>query len=641
MKPEIFAESSKEPEQMRKEASPTVDDSPPAKRRRGRPKRSDVFLSPTAPTDAVKQEAGTTHDCSSATPATIINSDAPATPIHSAVSDVNIHSISPADNINNQDFGTETKTSSSVIVSEGPVAKDSSSLQSVYNVAAPAAPYQPARGRRAQAGETPRRRGRKPKSLSSGVDDSGLNPTVAAVSGVAETSCVSSYTQVNTPASQGSAVAVAGIQKDLVTVKLDTLLPDSGKCISPVHGDKGATITTPVAKDKCAETVMSDNTSTLAPNTLNENVRLLQVASAPTMPVVSGGLVETSHVVADKPVEKQPASRRRRKKTSGSEDTGVSTRQRSAMKKSCYSTAVTIDDVGSGMASSEKSGIMKERDDGSLQNTSNELPNINLPSHERSGYDSQPSTPIAVPINEATLPSGFNDNIATHSQITFATSANLHVDGKLVDLHLGEPFSAASRNQEHLKTGKDQLAVCSEVPASHLAMASANSASDHKSESAQFDRSASLLQNSGNEPTVAPSEADVAAPNKAPGRRRKGSARESRRSNSVTASERRARLTGPKHVDIEKLEISTRPTTTVCVSSVEQQRADSLRAEVTAASVCEAQKNPGSHVSPDISISVGSHVSGAAVTEETTAMMMTQTLVMAKSEETKIPGDLP
>ncbi|KAK8455244.1 hypothetical protein SEVIR_4G112300v4 [Setaria viridis] len=640
LKPEILAESSKEPEQMRKEASPTVDDSPPAKRRRGRPKRSDVFLSPTtAPTDAVKQETGTTHDGSSATPATIINSDAPATPIHSAASDVNVHSISPADNINNQDFGTETKTSSSVIVPEGPIAKDTgSSLQSVHNVAAPAVPHQPARGRRAQAGETPRRRGRKPKSLtSSGVDDVGLNPPVSAGSGVADTSCVSSYTQVNTPPSQGSAVAVAGIQKDLVTVKLDTLLPDSGKRISPVHeGDKGATITTPVAKDICAETVMSDNATTLAPNTLNENVRLLQVESAPTMPVVSGGLVETSHVVADKPVEKQPASRRRRKKTSGSEDTGVSTRQRSAMKKSCYSTSVTIDDVGSGMVPSEKSGIMKERDDGSLQNTSNELPNINLPSHEKSGYDSQPSTPIAVPINEATLPSGFKDNRATHSEITLATSANPHVDGKPVDSHLDAPVSVASQNQEHVKTGKDHLAVCSEVPASHLAMASANPASDHKSESAQFDRSASLLQNSGKEPTVVPSEVDIAAPNKAPGSRRKGSARESRsRSNSATAaSERRARLTGSKQVE----DISAKPTTTVCVSSVEQQRTDSLRAEVTAASVCEAQKNPGSHVSSDTSIPVGSHASGAAVTEETT--MMTQTPVMAKSEETKLPGDL-
>ncbi|OEL37669.1 Chromatin structure-remodeling complex protein SYD, partial [Dichanthelium oligosanthes] len=630
IKPEILAESSKESEQMRKEESPTVGDSPPAKRRRGRPKRSDLFLSPTtAPTDAVKPETGTTQDGSSATPETTNHSDAPTTPIHSAATDVNAHSISPAD-INKQEFGTETKTSSSITVPEGPVAKEiGSSLQSPHNVAAPAAPHQPARGRKAQAGETPRRRGRKPKSTSSGVDDVNLNPTVSAGSGVADTSCVSSYTQVNTPPSP-SAVAVAGIEKDLVAVKLDTLLPDRGKRISPVHeGDKGST---PVAKDICAGTVTSDNTITLAPNTLDENVGLLQVSSAPTMPVVSEGLVETSHVVvADKPVEKQAASRRRRKKTLGSEDTGVSTRQRSAMKKSYYSTSVTTDEVGFGMTPSEKSGIMKEGDGSSLQNTSNELPNINLPLHEKSGYDSQPSTPIAVPINEATLPSGFNDTSATHSEITLATSANPPVNDKPVNLHLDAPVSVASQNQEQLKTGKDHLAACSEVPAS-----------DYTSASAQFDQTASLLQNPGKDATVVPSsEVDIAAPNKAPGRRRKGSAREPcNRSNSATAaSERRARLTGSKQVeDIKRLEMSASLTTSVCVASIEQQGADSLRAEVTTVSVCEAQKNPGSHVSSDISIPEGSHVSGAAVTEETIATMMTQTPAVAKSEERKLPG---
>jgi hypothetical protein len=282
-------------------------------------------LSPTAPTDAVKHETGTTQDGSSATPASTIHSDAPATPIHSAASDVNVHSISAAD-VNKPEFGTETKSSGSVTVLEGPVEKEIGlPLQSVHDVAGPPAPHQPARGRKVQAGETPRRRGRKPKSLtSSGVDDVSLNPTVSAGSGVADTSCVSSYTQVNTPPSQGSAVAVAGVQRDLVAVKLDTTLPDSGKHISPVHeGDKGATISTPVAKDICAGTVTSDNTITLAPNTHNENVGLLQVAPAPTMPVVSEGLVEISHVVvADKPVEKQSASHRRRKKTSGTEDSG-------------------------------------------------------------------------------------------------------------------------------------------------------------------------------------------------------------------------------------------------------------------------------------------------------------------------------
>jgi len=602
-KPEILVDSSKEPEQMRKEESPTVGDSPPAKRRRGRPKRSDIFSSPTtAPTDAVKHETGTTQDGSSATPASTIHSDAPATPIHSAVSDVNLHSISPAD-INKQEFGTETKPSGSVTVLEGPVEKEiGSSLQSVHNVAAPPAPHQPARGRKVQAGETPRRRGRKPKSLTpSGLDDVSLNPTVSAGSGVADTSCVSSYTQLNTFPSQGSAVAVAGIQRDLVAVKLDTSLPDSGKHISPVHeGDKGATISTTVAKDICTGTVTSDNTMTLAPNTHNENVGLLQVAPALTMPVVS------EHVaVLDKPVEKQSASRRRRKKTSGSEDSGVSTRQRSAMKKSYYT--VNIDEVASGMTQSEKSGIMKERDGSSLQNTSNDVPNINLPLHEKSGYDSQPSTPIAVPINEATLPSGFNDTCATHSEITLATSANPPVVDKPVDLHLDAPVPVASQNQGQLKTGEDRVAMCSEATAIKDA-------------------------------TVVPSEVDSAPPNKAPGRRRKGSAREPRsRSNSATAtSERRTRLTGLKQAeDIKKLEISARPTTTV-----EQLGADSLRAEVTTASICEAEKNPGSHVSSDISILMGSHVSGASVTEETTATMMTQTPAVVKSEERKLPGDL-
>ena len=601
IKPEILADSSKEPEQMRKEASPTVGDSPPAKRRRGRPKRSDIFLSPTtAPTDAVKHETGTTQDGSSATPASTIHSDAPATPIHSDAPDVNVHSISPAD-VNKQVFGTETKPSGSVTVLEGPVEKEiGSSIQSVHNVAATPAPHQPARGRKVQAGETPRRRGRKPKSLMpSGVDDLSLNPTVSAGSGVADTSCVSSYTQVNTPPSQGSAVAVEGIQRDLVAVKLDTSLADNGKHVAPVHeGDKGATISTPVAKDICAATVTSDNTMMLAPNTHNENVGLLQVAPALTMPVVS------EHVaVLDKPVEKQSASRRRRKKTSGSEDSGVSTRQRSAMKKSYYT--VNIDEVASGMTQSEKSGTMKERDGSSLQNTSNDVPNINLPLHEKSGYDSQPSTPIAVPINEATLPSGFNDTCATHSEITLATSANPPVVDKLVDLHLD--VSAASQNQGQLKTGEDRVAMCSEAPAIKDA-------------------------------TVVPSEVDSAPPNKAPGRRRKGSAREPRsRSNSATAtSERRTRLTGLKQAeDIKKLERSARPTTIV-----EQLGADSLRAEVTTASICEAEKNPGSHVSSDISILMGSHVSGASVTEETTATMMTQTPAVVKSEERKLPGDL-
>ncbi|CAN6198094.1 unnamed protein product [Urochloa humidicola] len=619
IKPEILVESSKESEQMRQEVSPTVGDSPPAKRRRGRPKRSDVFFSPaTAPTDAVKPETGTTHDRSSATPITSIQSDAPATPVYSAASIVHAHSISP-DNINKQEFGTETKPSSSVSVSEGSVAKEiSTSLQSVHNVASPAAPQQPARGRKAQAGETPRRRGRKPKSLtSSGADDVILNPTVSAGSGVADTSCVSAHTQVDMPPSQGSALSVEGIQKDLVAVKLDTLLPDSGKRISAIHEeDKGTNIAAPVAKDICAGTVMPDNTTALALNAPDENAGLLQVASAPNMPVVSEGLVQTSHVVAEKPVEKQASSRRRRKKTSGSEDTGVSTRQRSAMKKS-YNTSVTTEEVGSGMTPSEKSGIMKEKDGSSFQGTSNELPNINLPLNEKSGHDSQPNTPIAVPINEATLPSGFNDTGATNSEITLAGPSNAAVDDKPVELHLGPPVSVASPNQE-LKTGKDHLAVCSEVPASHLGM------------------------NSGMDATAVPSEIDSAAPNKAPGRRRKGSTREPRnRINSSAASERRARLSGSKHaVDTKKLEVSSRPTTTECVSSVEQHGADLLKAEVTTAAVCEAQKNYGNLVSSDISILAGSHVTGSSTTEETTGTMITQTPAVAKSEEMTVPGGI-
>ncbi|KAF8723657.1 hypothetical protein HU200_021617 [Digitaria exilis] len=562
IKPEIPVESSKESEQMGKETSPTVGNSPQAKRRRGRPKRSDIFLSPTtAPTDAVKPETGTTQDGSSATPATIIHSesDTPATPIHSATSDVNLHSISPAD-INKQEFGTESKPSSSVSVLEGSVAKEiSTPLENAQNVAAPAASHQPARGRKAQAGETPRRRGRKPKSLTSpGADDVSLSPTVLVGSGVADTSRGSSYAQVNMPPSQGSAMSVAGIQKDLDAVKLETLLPDSANRIAAVHeGDKGTNVTASLAKDLCAGTVMSDNTTTQAPNTPNENVGLLQVATVPTVPMVSEGISETSHVaVADIPVEKQGASRRRRKKTSGSEDTGVSTRQRSAMKKAYYSTSV--DEVGSGITTSEKSRITKERDGSSFQDSSNELPNINLPLHEKSGYDSQPSTPIAVPIDEATLPSSFNDTSATDSK------------------------------------------------------------------------------NSGRDAIVVPSEIDSVAPNKASSRRRKGSSREPRNRSvfATAASERRGRLTGSKQADIKKLEISAGPA--VCVSSVEQQGADSLRVEVTTASVSEAQKNSGSRVSSDISIPVGSHVPGPASTEETIPII-THTPSVAKSEERKLP----
>uniref|UniRef100_A0A804PWX0 Chromatin structure-remodeling complex protein SYD n=1 Tax=Zea mays TaxID=4577 RepID=A0A804PWX0_MAIZE len=643
IKTEILVESSKEPEQTKMEASPTVGDSPPAKRRRGRPKRSDVFVSPTAGlTDAVKQDTGTTQDGSSATPASTIHSDAPATAINSAVSDVNIHSIPPADT-KKQEFSTDTKVSSSVSVLEGSVPNEiGTPLQSVHNVAVSAPPHQSARGRKCQAGETPRRRGRKPKSLSSsGVDDVSLNPTFSTVSGVADTSYVPSYSQVS---SQGTAVALAGIQKDFVTVKLDTLLPDSGKGAPPVNeGDKGATVTTPVAKDICAGTVTtSDNTVTLTPNTLKENIGLVQVASAPSMLVASEELMKIAHVaVADKPVEKQTASRRRRKKTSSSEDTGVSTRQRSAMKRSYYNTSVAVDDIGSAVIPNEKSGITKERDVSSIQSTSNELPNINSPLYEKSGYDSQPSTPIAVPINEDTLPSGFDT--CTNSMITLATSANSAEDDKPVDLHLNAPVSVDSQNQEQHMTGKDHLAVCSRIFATQLQTDTANPAIDHKPGTAQFEPSASLPQNSGKDATALPSEVDSAAPNRASSRRRKGSTREPRtRSNSASAaSERRARLTGLKQAeDIKKLEMSATPTTTVCISSVEQQGAASLSAKITNASVSEGQKNPGNYMPSAISIPVGSHVLGLGATsiEETTATMITQAPAVSKSERRKLPG---
>jgi len=185
--------------------------------------------------------------------------------------------------------------------------------------------------------------------------------------------------------------------------------------------------------------------------------------------------------------------------------------------------------------------------------------------------------------------------------------------------------------------------VSSGIFATDLQTVTANPTSDNKPGNAQFEPSASFLQNSGKDATaLTSSEVDSAAPNKTPSRRRKGSTREPRtRSNSATAaSERRTRLTGSKQAeDIKKLEMSATRTTTVCVSSVEQQGAASLRAEITNASVCEEQKNPGSHVSSDISIPVGSHVLGAISTEETTATMITQTPAVAKSEEKKLPGE--
>ncbi|TVU11814.1 hypothetical protein EJB05_45419 [Eragrostis curvula] len=630
IKPEVpAAESSKEPEQTMKEASPTVGDSPPAKRRRGRPRRSDVLLSPTATMDGGKQETGTSYDNISTTSSSVINSGATAAPTHSSASDV-VHSILAVD-INKPEIDTEVKPSSSVALSEGSAAKVGTPVHSIHDPAAPGAHKPQARGRKAQAGETPRRRGRKPKSVTSSVEDVSINPSVAGGSGGADTSCLSSYPQGNMPSSEVG--AVAGLQKDLITVKLDTSLPEGGKGISPSdhEGDKGAMVATPVAKEICA--------GTLAPDPRNENVGLVQVTSAPAMPLASEGLSQTSHgSVADKPIEKQPAPRRRRKKTSGGEDAGVSTRQRSAMKKSDHSTYVASGEVGSGMTPTAKPIItVKERDGSSLQGASNELPNINSPLYEKSGCDSQPSTPIAVPINEATLPTGFSDTHAAHSEITSAREcANSAVEGKPADLPFETPV--ASQDQAQNNAGKHHMVMSSGVPASNFEMVTTNQPA-----SAQIEPSASLLQNSDKDAALHPSGVDSAASNKAPSRRRKGSAREPRtRTHSATAAcERRARLAGLKQTDdVKKIEVPASSATTVCVPSTEQQGAISLRPELPT-TVCESQKYPGSHVSSDIPIPVGSCVSDAGHTEERIITTITQTSAMPESEERNLPvGEL-
>jgi hypothetical protein len=638
IKPEVPAEISKEPEQTMKEASPAVGDSPPAKRRRGRPRRSDVLLSPSALTDGGKQETGTTHDDSSAMPASAINSGATATPTHSSSLDV-VHSILPVD-VNKTEIGSEIKPSSSVAVSEGSAAKEvGTPVQSVHDLAASGAPNLPARGRKSQTGETPRRRGRKPKFLTSSVDDCSLDPSGAVGSGGADTSL--HQPQGNMPSSQ--ATNVAGL-KDLVTVEVDKSLPEIGTDISPsVHeGNIGVMVTTHMAKEIHA--------GTLAPDPLNENVGLVQVTSAPAMPMVSEGSLQTSHVaVANKPTEKQPAARRRRKKTSGNEDTGVSTR-RSAMKKSDHSTNVASGEVGSDVTPSEKPRIVKVPDSSSLQDGSSELLNINSSLCEKSGYDSQPSTPIAVPINEATLPSDFSDTHAAHCELTARESDNPAVQGKPVDLHFETPV--VSQDQAQNNAGKYHTVVSSGAPASNVEMIAVNPASGHKQASAQIEPSASLLQSSDKDRTLLPSEVYSAASNKAPGRRRKGSAREPRTSSSGTvACERRAQLAGPKETDaIKGIEVSTSPAATVCVSSTEQ-LGTVIRSELTTTSAGEVQKAPGNHESSNISIQVGSHassdisvpvgsrVSDAAHTDERSATMITHTPVMAESEERKLLGD--
>jgi hypothetical protein len=185
--------------------------------------------------------------------------------------------------------------------------------------------------------------------------------------------------------------------------------------------------------------------------------------------------------------------------------------------------------------------------------------------------------------------------------------------------------------------------VSSGAPASNVEMVAVNPASGHKQASAQIEPSASLLQSSDKDRTLLPSEVYSAASNKAPGRRRKGSAREPRTSSSGTvACERRARLAGPKETDaIKGIEVSTNPAATVCVSST----------ELTTTSAGEVQKAPwnhessnisiqvGSHVSSDISVPVGSCQSDAAHTDERSATMITHTPVMVESEERKLLGD--
>jgi hypothetical protein len=92
-----------------------------------------------------------------------------------------------------------------------------------------------------------------------------------------------------------------------------------------------------------------------------------------------------------------------------------------------------------------------------------------------------------------------------------------------------------------------------------------------------------------------PLDVSSVAPNKAPGRRRKGSACEPRtRSKSATAAcERRARLAGSKQTgDAKNLEILANPSTTVSVSSVEQQ--GTAPAELLISSVCQEQKKGAS-----------------------------------------------
>ncbi|XP_037465435.1 uncharacterized protein LOC119337411 isoform X2 [Triticum dicoccoides] len=648
----------------------SVPDSSPAKRRRGRPRRSDVSVSPVmSPAKAVQQEAGTT--LGSSAPASTIDSAAPTATIHSTGPDVTTHSAAPVAAIKPV-IGTEVKATAFVaavptatmkpeigtevtdhVVLEGSIAKEvGPAVESGHDpVAASAAPHPPApatsRGRKTQAVETPRRRGRKPKTLSSSsAGDVNTNPVVAIGSGPA--SVGSPYPQGDMPSSHAS--LMSRFQKDLVTGRPVTSLPEGVKGISAPEG------TTPVAEGKRTGTAISlDNASSLMPKIIhNEKVGFVQAsseqvfsASVPTLTAVSGGILKASHVLlADKPAEKQSASRRRRKKAPGGEDTGVSTRQRAAMKKS-DGIPGTTDNVGADMSTAEKLGAVNVKDGSSLQDTPKELPNINSPPYDKSGYDSQPRTPIAVPISEAAAPSGSGNAHVAYSDITPRIPTNPDVQDKPVNLHTGAPLAAASQPQVPCKTGNDHVAVCSVVTTTHSETVTEKPLLNPVSELAnvQVEPPSSSLHNSGKNISTVPSEVNSVAPSKASGRRRKGPASEPRtRSKAATAAcERRARLAGPKQTsDARKLEISASPSTVVCVSSVEQQ--ETALAEPLTAYVCEPQKNAESHVRGGMSTPMGildapkqiATQSITACTEETNSSLSTQTPALPISRKSNL-----
>ncbi|KAG8076253.1 hypothetical protein GUJ93_ZPchr0006g42814 [Zizania palustris] len=627
VKLEVPAESSKEPAQIKKEtASASVGDSPPAKRRRGRPRRSDASLSPvTAPTNTGRQEAATKVDGSSS---------ALVTTVHPIAPDITINFTSPSatskpeidtetkDTTSKQVISSDDMGTTSVPVLEGSITKEvGMPVQSVHELipSASAAPHPPSpitsRGRKTQAGETPRRRGRKPKSLaSSGTGDAILSPVVAVGSGEAySSSVVSSYPLRNMPSSHASAMTC--LQNDMITAKAATSLPEGVKGIptSAHEGDKDEMVKTHLAEDIYAGTVTtSGNASSQLPNIAhNENAGLVQAsteqnfsASTPTIPVVSEGLLKVSEVlVADKPAEKQGAPRRRRKKISGSEETGVNTRQRSASRR-LHGIPSAANDAGTDMSTGKRIGIVKETDGSSLQDNSKGLPSMITTSHEKSGYDSQPSTPIAVPINEATLPGCFSEVHATQSEIhPGRESTNSVCCDKLLDAQLEAPQSMSSHAQVQHETGKYHVGAHSEVMTAHAETITAKSSLPN----IDCESHGSSLHNSVTDIARVPCGVDSTALNKALGRR-KGSDQEPRTiSNSATAaSEPHTSLAGSdKTDDTKKAEISGNPSTTVSISSIKQQEGDTLNAQYTTVSVGEKQNNAQNLVCAEVSIPAG------------------------------------